>query len=263
MVIIDFLTHLEQIIAQASQQAISDISPLSSVSSVDLELLKDQIDFFYKTNTQLGDSFNLYVSSFYKLVLGASIVVGVLGTVAGIIFGKTLIEAKKTAEEIVEREVEKSIKRKVGEEIEIIRRSFEKERIIDITKVNYFLDGEYNEPYLCGIIRDRKFKSVNFYGNFDELNRNRDFEVLVLDFVTKDYLEPERERIVKKIIALHNKSSVNFTLVIYVPFGKGRLSDELQKLLDDNDIFSTPANAPITVMGRVVDAAQMSFALRQ
>ena len=39
--------------------------------------------------------------------------------------------------------------------------------------------------------------------------------------------------------------------------------DELQELLDDNGIFSTPANAPITVMGRVVDAAQMSYALKQ
>ena len=182
--------------------------------------------------------------------------------VAVFIFNKTLKEARETAEEIVEREVEKSIRKRVNEETEIIRRSFDQERIIDITKVNYFLDGEYNEPELCGIIRDRRFKSVNFYGNFDQLNHNCD--VLVLDFVTKDYPETERERIIKKIIALHNKSSVNFTLVIYVSSAfEKRLSKELQGLLDDNGIFSTPANAPITVMGRVVDAAQMSYALKR
>jgi|GEM_PF-5847277 len=261
---INFFPHLAQIIDQAAQQAISDNSSLSSVSSVDLELLKDQMDFFYKTNTQLGDSFDSYVSSFYKLVLGASIVIGVLGVVAGFVFNKTLKEARETAEETVEREVKKSLKRKIKEEIEIIKRSLDQERIIDITKVNYFLDGESNEPELCTLIRDRKFKSVNFYGQVADLNRNRNCDVLVLDFVTKDYSEVERKKIIENIIELHNKHSVKFTLVIHVPFGKDKkLSDELQKLLDDNGIFFTPANAPITVMGRVVDAAQMSYALKQ
>ena len=88
-------------------------------------------------------------------------------------------------------------------------------------------------------------------------------DVLVLDFLTKDFSEDERARIISNIISIFNQSPVKFTLVIYVPFGNKRLSDELQKLLDDNNIFSTPANLPITLMGRVVDAAHMSYAINK
>ncbi|MGK7897761.1 MAG: hypothetical protein AB4372_30120 [Xenococcus sp. (in: cyanobacteria)] len=44
MVTIDFFPHFEPIIAQAAQQIIPETLSLPSVSSVDLELLKKQIE---------------------------------------------------------------------------------------------------------------------------------------------------------------------------------------------------------------------------
>lgn len=260
MTTINFFPFLEQLIAQAAQQVIPNNSGLPSVSSVDVELLKTQIEFLQKANAQMSNSFNSYVSSLYYLIFTVSIGIGLLGAVATYIFNKNLKDSTKIAIETSKREVNYSIRKTVEQEVKFVRRSIDKERIIGITNVNYFLDGEYSEPNLCKIIRDRGFREVKFYGNLAELNQNCD--VLVLDFITKDFSEDQRARIINNIISIYNSPSVKFALVIYVPFGNKRLSDKLQELLDDNKIFSTPANLPITLMGRVFDAAHMSYALK-
>ena len=159
---------IEQIIAQAAQQIIPNNSALSSVSSVDLELLKNQIELLQQLNqpsAQLVKSFDLFVASIRNLFYIFLGIVGLLGAFAVYIFKNTLDETIKISKDIAQREAYNSIGTIINREIEIVTRSIDKEKVIDITKVNYLLVGGANEPDICKLIRKRGFKSVEFYVN--------------------------------------------------------------------------------------------------
>lgn len=78
---------------------------------------------------------------------------------------------------------------------------------------------------------------------------------MVLDFVNQDFTDDEASAIVEQVADNFSPKSV---LVIYI----GRRVPAFDNLLKDKNIYYTPANNAVSLMGRVVDSAHMAYALR-
>lgn len=250
------------------------ISP--STSSVDIELLKHQLEFLTDANTRLAKSFDF----FSKTILA---IVALLGGIGVFLFGKTLKEAKQIADDVARAEIRRVVSQSITEEvnrvlpglkdeikqeinnnisatitqrIEDVQRAIEREGIIGFTSIEYVALNSPSQPKEVNLLRNRSFQAVNFRSNWEQLGNQ--YDVLVLDFFTQDFSDEQRLEIIRENI---NKFSSQSALVIYAPPPPKGLKPEVFTVLDENQVYYTPANNPVALIGRVVDAAHMAYAL--
>ncbi len=213
----------------------------------DLELLRKQLDFITQSNKDLNESFKTFVEAM-KFVL---VVFGFLGAVLAFIFGKNLDDAKKVARDAIRQEVDSYVTTLVHAEIENVKRTLQRERIIGDTTVNYYLPHQTQPPREFKLLQARGFRDVRFPKDLQQL-QTAVADVIVLDL--ENWLttlpEAEQEAAAKdQIETLLNLLPRSAVLVVYVR--------SVVKYLYSvpRDRYITPVNNPVTLIGMVADAA--------
>jgi hypothetical protein len=256
------------------------IADVTNGSSVELELVEKYIKFLDSANTGSAKSFNDSISHLetFMLIFISAIVA---------ILGGSLWTSKDNALKILDGQLEKIIAQKVDDRTDVLKTLIEKEGVIGKTNIHYLLIGDYQKPTECQLFIDRQFKEVEFFTNIqdcknslNDLSNKNEYNVIVIDFLNQEFVSEEknlkklseeqkriiqqgREEIINLIIKIINKSSLKLVLVIYVPSPPRQgLHPPIFQLLDENEIYYTPANNPVSLIGRVVDAAQMAYALQ-
>jgi hypothetical protein len=247
MTIFDCFYHL---IAQNAPSLNNTISP-----STDINLLARQFDFFFRA-----------VGLIFTAIAILLTLIGLLTAIFVIVTSwqnkKTLKEAKADIEKSVKRQVNNYIATTIEKRVESLERTLEKEEVIGSTIVKYVVSIEQNNGRKAEevkLLEQRGFKDV--FVRFYPLQRDRkQYDVLVLDFVNKSFTNNEEKE--KEVLDIVKQASENMlpqtALVVYVA---GRI-EGLDDVLKKKQVYFTPANNAITLMGRVVDAAQMAYALQ-
>lgn len=263
---IDIFHLWDWIVAQTPTPTPSPVlNPAKNLN--DIELLKSQLEFLKATNGQLGESFNRFVGAMqFTLVVFAF-----LGGFLAFAIGKNLDDAKKLATQLINREVEGKIADLVQSEVESVKRSLQRERVIGSTVVDYYLPSDdTTEPDDCKLLRTRGFDKVRFW-NQKKKPKKPVGDIFVLDLInskllegqdfvglSKEDAENKREEKVRTQIDLAldwlDKSTV---LVIYV---KGRFR-EIDNLAARVDYYYIPVNAPISLLGIVADSAYVAYGM--
>jgi hypothetical protein len=264
--LIDF-SHLRDWIIAQTPTSIPTPSPLSNAGKNlnDIELLKSQLEFLRATNGQLGESFNKFITAM-QLTLG---VFALLGGILAYVVGKNVDDARKVASQLINREVENKITNLVESEIESVKRSLQRERVIGSTTVDYYLPtNDTIEPDDCKLLRARGFAKVRFWNQRKEPKKPVG-DIFVLDLINSKLLEEQkfaglskedaknkREQKVKSQIDL----ALNFldkttVLVIYID----GFSEEVKNLAARVDYYYVAANTPITLIGLVADSAYVAY----
>ncbi len=257
------LLHLAQTAIGASPTP-AGTAPANS----ELELLRKQLDFINSENARLGadfakrldvisqankdlnESFKTFVDTM-KFVL---VIFGFLGTVIAFIFGKNLDDAKKVARDAIRQEVDSHVTTLVQTEVDNVKRTLQRERIIGDTTVNYYLPHQTQPPREFKLLQVRGFRDVRFPKDLQQLQTTLS-DVIVLDL--ENWLttlpEAEQEAAAKdQIDTLLNLLPRSAVLVVYVR--------SVVKYLYSvpRDRYITPANNPITLIGMVTDAAYVA-----
>lgn len=256
-------------------------NPATANPSASLELLVKQLEFLQDANTRLANSFDAFLKSlnFYLVVIVA--IVGIVGAVAAYLFGKTLQETKNIADQIaktevnrvvsaaitkevnrrfpkleedIKQDVNRSVSQTLDRRIEDVTRAIEREGVIGSTQIAYFVPNNRSKPKEFNFLKNRGFKEVSFCQEIQQIGSQ--YDVLVLDFFTQEFTNEEKQEIVTQIRFLPKSA-----LVIYHSF-RPPIPQKVFDILDLQQVYYTPANNPVALIGRVVDAAQMAYALR-
>jgi hypothetical protein len=265
------LSHLWDIIIAQTPTPTPTPSPVINPTKAanDIELLKSQLEFLKATNGQLGESFNRFVTAMqFTLVVFAF-----LGGFLAFAVGKNLDDAKRIASQLINREVENKITDLVQVEIESVKRSLQRERVIGSTVVDYYLpSNDTIEPDDCKLLRTRGFDKVKYW-NQQQKPRKPVGDVFVLDLInskllegqefaglTKEDAENKREAKVKEQIDIVlNWLNVNTVLVIYID----GFSKEIKNLAKRVDYYYVAANSSVTLIGTVADSAYIAYGERR
>jgi hypothetical protein len=261
------VSHLWDIIIAQTPTPTPTASPVINPTKAanDIELLKSQLEFLKATNGQLGESFNRFVAAMQFTLVAFAF----LGGFIAYAVGKNLNDAKELARGLINQEVENKITYLVQSEIESVKRSLQRERVIGSTVVDYYLpSNDTTEPDDCKLLRTRGFDKVKYW-NQQQKPRKPVGDVFVLDLInskllegqefaglSKDDAENKREAKVKEQIDIVlNWLNINTVLVIYV---KGRFR-EIDNLASRVDYYYIPVNAPISLLGIVADSAYVAY----
>jgi hypothetical protein len=258
------LSHLwDFVIAQTPTPTPSPVlNPAKNLNEI--ELLKSQLEFLKATNGQLGESFNRFVAAMqFTLVVFAF-----LGGFLAFIVGKNLDDAKKVASQLINREVENKITDLVQSEVDSVKRSLQRERVIGSTVVDYYLPSDDpTEPDDCKLLRTRGFAKVTFWYQ-KRKPKPPVGDIFVLDLINSKILEGQdfaglskddarnkREEKVKNQIDLAlNWLDKTTVLVIYID----GFSEEVKNLATRVDYYYVAPNTPITLIGLVADSAYVA-----
>lgn len=234
-------------------------SPLSIPASNinEIELLKSQLEFLKVTNGQLSESFNHFVTTM-QFVL---VVFGFLGGVLAFIFGKNLDDAKKVASQMVRQEIDSQIADLVKAEIQHLKRTLQRERVIGSTILDYYLPSDDEEPNDCKLLRQRGFQEVRFWNHTRQPNKPvRD--IFVLDLINSQLLtgsnDPENKQEAKVKAQLDYVLKWLETTTVLVIYVKGRYK-EIENLATRCNHFYVSANAFVSLMGIVADSAYVAY----
>ena len=235
----------------------------------EIELLKSQLEFLKATNGQLGQSFNRFVAAMQFTLVAFAFLGGFLAYAVG----KNLDDAKKLASQLINREVENKIADIVQSEVESVKRSLGRERVIAYTVVDYYLpSNDTTEPGDCKLLRTRGFDKVKFW-NQRKKPRKPVGDVFVLDLInsglleakefqglSKDEAKVKREAIVKEQIDIVlDWLDKNTVLVIYID----GFSEEIKNLGTRVDYYYAATNSSITLLGIVADSAYVACGERK
>lgn len=239
-----------EIIAQNSSSSLNNISP-----STDINLLAKQFDFFFRA---VGVIFT-----------GIAILLTIIGLLTSIFVIVTSFQNKKTLKDAI-AEIDKSVKRQVNiyivksieKRIESLERTVEKEEVIGSTIIKYVESINRNNRETLAevkLLKQRGFKDI--FVNSYPLKRDRKmYDVLVIDFFNRSFASPEEkeEEVVNIVEQVIDNLLPQTALVVYVSsYIKG-----LDNVIKNKQVYFTPANNPVSLIGRVVDAAQMAYALQ-
>ena len=169
---------------------------------------------------------------------------------------KSLKESKEQISELVEQAVTKEIAERISQRIEDVERIVKQEAIVSTTKVKYCLpmlnpDIESLQEYQ--LLKNRGFNTAPA-ANYERKSSFSNCDVVVMDFVNGEF--PEDEEVIDILTNVADIISERSTIVIYIK----RRVDKLDNIFSDRDIYYTPANNVLTLMGRVIDAAQINKA---
>lgn len=217
----------------------------------------DLIQMFRDSHAQLTTTFNVFVG----LISAILAVVGTLLAITGFRnrqeIQQTLKEAKLQIAEQVRSEVDRQIAEKIDEEIGYIKRIAGREAVIGRTQVHYVYvtdDLDFTLPEYTQL-EARGFQVNPFHYRRDR--RWPPSHVFVIDLVTPNPSNEQKEALVADIAQQFlAQPRPPATLVFYVK-GIVNAIDALPKELNYNI-----ANMRGTLLGRVIDAAQIAHALR-
>jgi hypothetical protein len=260
------LSHLWDVIVAQTPTPTPTPSPTSTPARnlSEIELLKSQLEFLKTTNGQLSESFNRFVGAMqFTLVVFAF-----LGGILAYIFGKNLDDAKKIAREMIRQEVDSKVNVLVQSEVENVKRTLQRERVIASTTVDYYLPSKDSEPKDSKLLQQRGFQKVRFW-NQKRQPKKPFGNVIVLDLINSNILSGQdyaglsdeeatkkrEEKVKTEIDLVLNWLEPSSVLVIYV---KGRFK-EIDNLAARVDYYYVSANTSVTLMGIVADAAYVAY----
>jgi len=245
---------------------------LSSTSQVDL--LRQQLEFLAKENARQGaefteklklladenqklsESFKTFVSTMKDGVYFVGILSGLGIAILTFLFGKSLKEAKDTAKAAITNQVEERMAAIADHRIAVVRRSLEREGVVDRAQVMYWLLAAQSPPRELDLLETRGFQ-VQFCA---QPQRGRDVDVVVLDLNNWcdsqgqmfAVLSPqEKEQQVRRQVDLVRSATAQAAVVVYVA-GRFDYLDEVGR-----DRLVAPTNNPVTLVGTVVDVAYL------
>jgi hypothetical protein len=217
----------------------------------------DLIQMFRDSHAQLTTTFNLFVGAITAILA----VVGTLFAITGFRnrqeIQQTLKEAKLQIAEQVRSEVDRQISEKIDEEIGYIKRIAGRESVIGRTRVEYvYLMDEMDFTLPEYLLLEARGFQVNHW-HYRRDRRWPDSHIFVIDLTTPNPTDEQKEALVAEItrqfLSQQRHSAV---LVLYVK-GYVKAINALPKAL--NYITS---NMRGSLVGAVVDAAQISYALK-
>ena len=238
------------VIAQSSPSSPSNISP-----STDINLLAKQFDFFFRA---VGVTFT-----------GIAILLTIIGLLTSIFVIVTSFQNKKSLKDAI-AEIDKSVKRQVNtyivksieKRIESLERTVEKEEVIGSTIIKYIESINHNKRETLAeikLLKQRGFKDV-LVDSYPLKRDSKMYDVLVIDFFNRNFASPEEkeQEVVNIVEQVIDNLLPQSALVVYVSgYIKG-----LDNVIKNKQVYFTPANNPVSLIGRVVDSAQMAYALQ-
>jgi hypothetical protein len=252
------------------QTLLAQTAPTPNTSEV--ELLRKQLDFINSENARLGAEFakrldvisqankdlNESFKTFVDTMRFVLVIFGFLGVVVAFVFGKNLDDAKKVAREATRQEVDQRVSTLVQAEIESVKRTLQRERVIGETIVQYYLPNTLQSPNEFKLLQARGFRDVRYAKDVQQLQRSSaDVVILDLENATTStqqkfstLSEVDRETEAKtQIDLLLDRLPSSTVLVVYVR--------SVVKYLYGlpRDRYVSPANNPVTLIGMVADAA--------
>lgn len=220
----------------------------------EVDLLKSQLEFLKYTNTAFL-TFLLFV-----------------GGLLTWFFNKSLEDAKRLANQIVRQEVESQIatqvKDTVSAEIETVKRTLLRERVIGSTLVDYYLPkvastNKDKDPREFLLLKTRNFANIRLISKIEEL-KDSPGDVVVLDLENWEVFprqffpqlpEDEREKLAQQQIDAVLKLDAlprSLVLVVYI-----RLTVKYLYSVPKNR-YVLAANSPVALVGTIADAAYVS-----
>lgn len=251
-------------------------SPNANSTAAQVDLLRQQVDLLMKQNAQLTadftERFKLMVEenkslseSFSKFVGTMQLVLAAFAVLGGFIvyvFQQNLSDAKQVAAQMISQEVDRHVAELVSSEVETVRRSFQQERVIGSTVVDYLVVHGNQEPEEVGLLRLRGFQNVRFLIDMALLRRSP-ADVVVVDLVHWQDANgsafaalptDDRERVGQQLLeAIVQDLPETSFIVVYI---NGRLN-VLTELMQRCPIAS--ANYAVTLIGMVADAAYVAY----
>lgn len=228
--------------------------------AAEVELLKSQLEFLKDANNRLGQSFSYFITAM-QFVLAF---LAVLGAFIVYILGNNLKDARNLAQQQVRQEVSRQVAVLVKAEVEDVRRTLGRERVISTTTVDYYLPDVRSNPHTREFkgLEARGFQNVRFCKELAELRRAPG-DVVVLDlenWMTSNgqkfpaLVEEERENLAKaQIDPLLDILPDSTVLVVYI-------RQNLKYLYQvPKNRYILPANNPVTLVGNTADGAYVSF----
>ena len=218
----------------------------------------DLIELFRDSHAQLTTSFNLFVGAISTIFVAVGIFLGFVGIRTRQELQQTIQAINLSVAEQVRSEVDRQIAIKVDEEIGYVKTMVGREAAIGRTQVDYVLVDGASEHYPTeySLLEARGFQMAPFI--YDPNRPWSDSHVILLDLLNPTLTQERKEalatEVVNQIIQQHRRAVV----VLYVP-SYPRLEATSNFPDSVNYIMS---NMRGTLIGAVVDAAQMSQSLR-
>jgi hypothetical protein len=242
-------------------QATPTPSPSPSPRAIDpatVELLKSQLQFLQDANSRLTTSFNIFVALI-------SAVTTFFVAIAAWLFKRTLTEAKQEVDQLVKAEVKRQIAVSVKDQVDYLEQALQREKVLSLVTVDYVLQTISRVLPVEYRLLNARFPRLQFR----KLD-SRDFrgDVVVLDLVSYQSrtAELDETEVAEVLQAIAPKLSPESVLVIYVR-GRYRAIEQLAQPADPlqnrrSIPYYASANAPIPLVGAVVNAAYVADALR-
>jgi len=262
------------ILAQATDPALQELTQqvnalqnqldsLQNTNQLLSESLTQQIEFLRKENQDLTNSFTKYVDAMkWNLTVLAGLA-AILTAVGGWIFKSNLDDAKKVAQEMINRRVEAQISSLVDNRVEEVSRTIRREQVVGSTYVDYCLPGSDRKPPEFGLLNARQFKDLRFLNALDDV-QNEPGNVVVLDLInyttpsgqlfssfTGDDREAVAQPLIGRLLQLLPPSTV---LVVYVNFPPLNAVNHAPR-----NRYVIAANNPITLVGNTADGAYVAL----
>ncbi len=171
-------------------------------------------------------------------------------------------DSKKKIANLLDEAINKQIKDSINPKIQDIEKIVKQEAVIREVKVKYCLP--FANRKIENLEEFRLLENRGFYikaeKSYSIQSKLEDCDVFVLDFVNGEYQDNEDDK--NKILDIINKAANSIpkksAFIFYV---KVHLSHaKLNSIFQDIDVYYTPANNVLTLMGRVIDAAQINKA---
>jgi hypothetical protein len=237
---------------------------------VTVEMLREQINFLKTANTQLADSFSRYVTTLNITLSIVGVVLGAITLIGAVLFGKSLADFYNTLRNVnqeVERRVREQVEREVGlvvrNRVERLEDILARETSLRRISVDYIVPtAQLNQtPEGLKLLQGRGFQVVSKFISITQLQSAQLLaDVVVLDLpaagitkAQKDKGEPIIQTVIDKL--LRQKA----VLIVYVP---GFQSDVINRATEAGS-YCIGAQSPLSLVGRVVEAAYVVDALRK
>ena len=249
-------------------------------TSVDIQLLKEQIKFIQDSHSRLNTSFTTFLTVIGIVFTAITLLVTVFGVVSNIFFKQSFKEAQQMIKTEVETRLQSSVSTIVGKQVDNLKQILDREEILGNISVDYILPkdevitvDEYPAEYL--LLAQRDFKDTIILDASKKIKIISD--IVVLDLVNYQLVsdaeksgkqEDEintliQERAAYQIDKIAKVLPKQTIIIVYIRPGKQRIKaiDELPN--KPNVKYYASANTPINLMGTVVDSAYVADARKK
>ncbi|BDA70688.1 unknown protein [Calothrix sp. PCC 7716] len=270
----NWLFQISILVAQATPSPTATPKPVPTPGA-DVELLKSQIQFLQDANTRLNNSFGSFISAINLSFVAFGVIFAVAGAVSAYLFNQSLKEARQMVREEVERKLQASVSKVVGQQVDKLKQILDREEVLGNISVDYILpqdqallNDDYPEEYL--LLAERGFKATRILDASKRIKISSNVAVLdlvnyklVSDSERGSLKEEEIGKLVEKRVSEKIKDILNAlpnkaVLVVYIRPGKQRINaiDELSQKVK----YYASANTPVNLMGTIVDSAYVADA---